>query len=260
MKPAGWVILAGIALVAALYFGFSNVPPAVSAFDDKRTSLLDSLELDNEETIRSLTQSLKGNPSDTVPMDSLSHIWYHLGYPDIAADYDRQIADLKGHPEAYLMAGNSFYGAFPSDTSQTIQVNLVYGARYCFEKVLELDPGNLDARIGLARVFVQGTNEPMKGIGMLRDLDAEYPENPDVNMELGRFSMMSGQYDRAISRFLTVLNKDSLNLQAHFLLAESYMAVGDTLLTIETLEKTRGLTGDPVLDAQVRQYIESLTN
>jgi lipopolysaccharide biosynthesis regulator YciM len=81
-----------------------------------------------------------------------------------------------------------------------------------------------------------------------------------INMELGRFSVMSGQYDKAIERFIVVLQKDSLNLQAHFLLAESYMAVGDTLQSVEVLRRTQGLTGDPVLDNQVRQYIESLTN
>jgi cytochrome c-type biogenesis protein CcmH/NrfG len=158
-----------------------------------------------------------------------------------------------------MRAGQTFFEALPTDTSQTMQVNLVYGARYCFEQALAIDSTYLDARIGLAQVFVQGTNEPMKGIMMLRELDAQYPGNVSVNMELGRFSIMSGQYDKAIERFNSVLQKDSLHLQARFLLAESYMALGDTVQAVKTLEKTIGLTGDPVMDDQVRQYIESLT-
>ena len=256
-----WLLLiGGIVLVIAIFFGLSNKPPKVSAFDEKREALLDSLELPDEASIIKLTEELSKDRKNITLLDTLSHIWFHAGYPDIAADYDRQIADHSLKTEDYLRAGKSFFDALPSDTSQTIQINMVYGARYCYEKVLEQDSTHLEARIGLAKVFVQGTNEPMKGIGILRALDAEFPENAEVNMELGQFSMMSGQYEKAIERFLTVLQKDSLNLQAQFLLAESYMAIGDTLQSVKVLEKTIGLTGDPLLDAQVRQYIQSITN
>ena len=256
------VLVAGgaVLLACALYFGFTNKPPKVSAFDEKRAALIDSLDVPSETTIVALETALKKDPENLQLLDSLSHLWFHAGFPAIAADYDRQIADLNPSVEHYLRAGKSFFDAFPSDTSQNMQVNLVYGARYCYEKALEIDSTNMDARIGLASVFVQGTNEPMKGILMLRELDEEVPGNPLINMELGRFSVMSGQYDKAIERFIVVLQKDSLNLQAHFLLAESYMAVGYTLQSVEVLRRTQGLTGDPVLDNQVRQYIESLTN
>jgi hypothetical protein len=255
LVAAGAVIVLGV-----LYFGFSNKPPKVSAFDEKRTALLDSLEIPTENSIVAIQAALEKDPENIGLLDSLSHLWFHAGFPAIAADYDRQIADLDPSVANYIRSGKSFFDAFPSDTTQTMQVNLVYGARYCYEKALELDSTNIDARIGLASVFVQGTNEPMKGITLLRELDQEVPGNTLINMELGRFSMMSGQYEKAIERFIVVLQKDSLNLQAHFLLAESYMAVGDTLQSVEALRRTQGLTGDPVLDNQVSQYIESLTN
>jgi lipopolysaccharide biosynthesis regulator YciM len=248
----------GIALVLVIYMAFTNKPPAITAFDEKRSLLLDSLEIPGEERLRELEVKLTGKISD-AELDSLSHGWYHAGYPDIAADFDRQLADRKPSVAAYMRAGQTFFEALPTDTSQTMQVNLVYGARYCYEQALAIDSNYLDARIGLAQVFVQGTNEPMKGIMMLRELDAQYPGNVAINMELGRFSVMSGQYDKAIERFNSVLQKDSLHLQARFLLAESFMAVGDTVQAVKTLEKTIGLTGDPVMDDQVRQYIESLT-
>lgn len=248
----------GLALILVIYLAFSNKPPAITAFDEKRTLLLDSIDLPNEERLRQLEDKL-GDQISLAELDSLSHGWYHAGYPDIAADFDRQIADRNPSVAAYMRAGQTFFEALPTDTSQTMQVNLVYGARYCFEQALAIDSTYLDARIGLAQVFVQGTNEPMKGIMMLRELDAQYPGNVSVNMELGRFSIMSGQYDKAIERFNSVLQKDSLHLQARFLLAESYMALGDTVQAVKTLEKTIGLTGDPVMDDQVRQYIESLT-
>ena len=59
-----------------------------------------------------------------------------------------------------------------------MQVNLVYGARYCYEEALKLDSNSLDASIGLAQVLCTGTNEPMKGIMMLRELDASHPGDP----------------------------------------------------------------------------------
>lgn len=258
LKKQFLIPAAAVAVALLLYFGLSNKPPKVTAFDEKRDLLLDSLDLPGEERMHTLQNSLK-NTTDTAVLGELSHLWYHAGYPDIAADYERKIADLYPSVDGYIRAGRTFFEALPTDTSQTMQVNLVYGARYCYEEALKLDSNSLDASIGLAQVYVQGTNEPMKGIMMLRELDASHPGDPRVNMELGRFSVMSGQYDRAIERFNSVLEKDSLHLQARFLLAESYLSTGDTLSAVKTLEKAIGLTGDQQMDAQIRQYIDTLT-
>lgn len=115
-----------------------------------------------------------------------------------------------------MEAGQILFNALSTDTTENMQVNLVYSSRYCYEKAIELKPGDADAQIGLATVLVQGTNEPMKGIVMLREVVAKDPLNINANIELGRFSMMSGQYDKAIERFNAVLQKDSLHLQSRY--------------------------------------------
>ena len=71
---------------------------------------------------------------------------------------------------------------------------------------------------------------------------------------------MSGQYQLAIPRLERVLAKDSLHLQARFLLADSHLRTGDTTQAIGTLEKVIGMTGDSRLEEQVIEYIHSITD
>ncbi|MBC8172678.1 MAG: tetratricopeptide repeat protein, partial [Chitinophagales bacterium] len=195
-----------------------------------------------------------------VILEELAKLWYAAGYPSIAADYLRQRADLNPTYENYMVAGSELFAALPMDTTNQMRVNLVYGARYSFEKALTLRPNDIDARIGLATVLVQGTTQPMEGITLLREIDAEQPGNVKVNLSLGEFSMMSGQYEKAIERFAAVLEKDSLNLRSRYLMAEAYLGLKDTANAVNILEKTATLVQDTAMAESIRADIKSLKN
>ena len=252
--------LAGILLIALLYFGTSNKPPKKTAFDLKRESILDSASLPNSKKIIALETALRKSKGEQQEQlyDDLAHQWEHAGYLAISGDYLRQRANAFPSYDNYMVAGETLFNALGTDTSETMQVNLVYSARYCFEKALEFKPEDIDAKIGLATVLVQGTNEPMKGIMMLREIVAGDPGNIKANVELGRFSMMSGQYDKAIERFNAVLQKDSLHLQSRYFLAEGYLGIRDTAAAINQLEKIIEIEQDSTVQSRIRLYINYL--
>lgn len=253
-------VLAGVLLVGVLYFATSNKPPKISAFDSLREKIMDTAAFSNADKISRLQNDLskaKGTEKEQL-LANLSHEWEHTGYLPISADYLRQKADAFPTYDNYMEAGNALFNALGTDTTETMQVNMVYGARYCFEKAEELKPGDIDAKIGLATVLVQGTNEPMKGILMLREIVAQDPGNVKANIELGRFSMMSGQYDKAIERFNAVLQKDSLHLQSRYFLAEGYLGIQDTASAIKTLEKIIEIEKDTTVQNRIRLYINYL--
>ncbi len=260
MKPYLIPIGVAAAVILSLYFFIDNTPPQVSVFDERREKLIDSLKYPNSADLEGLQADMEdaSGATKTALLRQLSDAWMRLNQPSIAADYMRQLADNEPGYENYMMAASAMRSLIDFEPDDNLRVNLVYGARYCYETAEKLKPGDLDARIGLAAVLVSGTNQPMEGIMMLRELDAESPGNVAVNLELGKFSVMSGQYDKAIERFAGVLQKDSLNLQARYMIAQAYLGQQDTLQAIGQLEKIKTLTTDPTLIDQVDAEIKNL--
>ncbi len=252
-------ILGAIALIVIIYFAFSNKPQKISAFDEQREKLMDSLQYPNNASLSKMHRDMlqaDGSTKSTL-LEQLSDEWIQLGQPSIAADYLRQLADNDPSFENYMRAGTALSSLIDYESDDQVRVNVVYGARYCFEKALSYQPDDIDAKVGLAAVLV-GSNTPMEGIMMLREIDQQHPGNIKANLELGKFSVMSQQYDKAIERFNVVLQKDSLNLQALYMLAQAYLGTHDTLNAVKTLERTTTLTSDTLILNQIRQEINNL--
>lgn len=251
-----------IVCIAVLFFGFSNKPPKKSVFDIQRDKLVDSLQYSNGEALLAMHEDMErsGAASKEALLKQLSDEWLKLGQPAISANYLLLLADAEPSYENYMVAGQSLANLIDFEKDESLRVNVVYGARYCFEEAAELKPGDQDAEIGLATVLVSGTSTPMEGIMMLREIDAKDPGNIKVNLELGRFSVMSGQYDKALERFAGVLQKDSLNLQARYMMAQTYLGMQDTTAAVMELEKLKSLTTDKMIVDQVELEINNLNN
>jgi predicted Zn-dependent protease len=246
--------------VLIFFFAFSNTPPKVSIYSELSEKLIDSLQIPGEEKIISLQKEVPKTSgiAKASLCNDLAKAWVDAGYFNIAGDYLRQKADADPTYDNYMSAGNVLFESLEQDTAQQMRMNVVYGSRYCFEKALELNPDDIDAKIALATVLVQGTSNPMEGIMMLREIDTAQPGNVKVNMVLGNFSIMSRQYDKALDRFQVVLKKDSLNLQARYLMAQSYLGLNDTTAAINTLEEGVTLVQDTAMQKRIRQDINNL--
>ena len=68
----------------------------------------------------------------------------------------------------------------------------------------------------------------MKGILQMRSLADKNPENADLQWNMGLFSMQSGQYEKAVTRFEKVIRLDAQRLNAYMQMAVSYAALQDT--------------------------------
>ena len=68
----------------------------------------------------------------------------------------------------------------------------------------------------------------MKGILQMRALADKYPDNADLQWNMGLFSMQSGQYEKAVARFEKVISLDAQRLNAYMQMAVSYAALQDT--------------------------------
>ena len=86
----------------------------------------------------------------------------------------------------------------------------------------------------------------MKGILQMRSLSEKYPENADLQWNMGLFSIRSGQYEKAVARFEKVINIDAQRFDAYMQLAMSYLALQDTSsatgVLISLIDKSEGDT------------------
>lgn len=95
----------------------------------------------------------------------------------------------------------------------------------------------LDQKVQDALAIIESQDgNPMQAIFLLREVVAEDPEHRDAQYTLGRFSMMSGQWDKAVERFQIVLQIQSDDADAAEGLAQSLVELGQVEGAIQGLQ------------------------
>ncbi len=168
-----------------------------------------------------------------------------------------ELAKITNNVSHWLKAGNAYRAAFNAIQDTSISNSLVANAMNAYEKVLDQEPENLDAKAGLGATYVSGSPSPMAGITMLQEVVKTDPKHLDANKSLGLFSMQSRQFDKAIDRFLTVIEL-SPDAESYFYLATSYENIGLKKEAIEAFEKSKQLAADPTLNQFIDRKIEEL--
>jgi len=92
----------------------------------------------------------------------------------------------------------------------------------------------LDVKVDEAVAIIQsGEGAPMVAIGMLLDVIREDPNHEKALMWLGNFSMMSGQWDKAIDRFHQLSQLFPENEMYALNKAQALLQTGDTTRAVE---------------------------
>ena len=99
----------------------------------------------------------------------------------------------------------------------------------------------------------------MQGIALLLDVVKQDPNNHNANLNLGLFAMKSGQYDKAVIRFKTVIAQKP-EAEPYFYLAESYKQLGMKKEAIDAYQKCKEMMPDAAFDLRIDEYIKELKN
>ena len=177
----------------------------------------------------------------------------------LASFYSEEKARANSGSSAdWMMAGERYRraGTFQTDPSRK---PALYGeAIRCFEKSLQLDPRNLDAKVGLGITKVDGTSDPMSGVTMLKEVLAADSLHIDAELALAEFDIRSNQLDFAITRFNKVLRQRPDMYALHLSLAEVYGAKNDTAMVLVHLKAYSSVTDDAVMKAAIDEDIKTL--
>ena len=99
---------------------------------------------------------------------------------------------------------------------------------------LKEEASALDVKVDEAVAIIQsGEGAPMVAIGMLLDVLREDPNHEKALMWLGNFSMMSGQWDKAIDRFHQLSQLFPENEMYALNKVQALLQTGDTTRAIE---------------------------
>ncbi|HEX2533726.1 MAG TPA: tetratricopeptide repeat protein, partial [Chitinophagaceae bacterium] len=149
--------------------------------------------------------------------------------------YSGEAARLENSEKSLTFAAHLFLNNLRFEDDPAIKQWKALQAKDLFERSLKLNSANDSAQVGLGAVYLYGgiTNNPMEGLSRIRSVVDKDSGNVYAQMTLGRASMETGQLDRAIQRFLTVVRLDPMNLEATVSLADAHEQKGDKPAAIE---------------------------
>ncbi len=192
-------------------------------------------------------------------LDSIIVFWDKNMRPAVSAVYAKDKAELSGKMDDYMMAGQRFMqvGEFlkPEDKPWAYDE-----AKQIYIKILQTNPENIDAQIDLASCWMMAPDpqNPMQGVLMLKDIVAKDSTNTRAILQLGHFSVLSGQFSKAIERFQQALKIDPKLDEAYFYIGDTYAKMGDMENAEKYLLQYRGLLKDEEVKIQLDIYLEDL--
>lgn len=207
--------------------------------------------------IEEIEQQLDANPGDTSLLKELAFQWEQLNVSTVSGLYYKELAEKQPTAANWIKAGDELRKGYKSVKDTVQESFLVNQTIAAYEQALELDPENLDAQTGLGAVTVEGTPQPMKGIQLLLGVVEKDPDNPAANLTLGKFSMQTGQYDKARDRFLTVVENQPGG-EVYFYLGEAYRQLGEKEKAISAYENTKRYIVDPQFTTMIDNIIREM--
>ena len=275
--------LIGIALTAIIYF----LPRAVMELNSKRTNttgtptpspatadmgtnhdeaervagthaiVADSALLADASAMRTRIKSTGNKGARMVLADSLAHRFERKGLFDSAARYRALVAAYDGKLANLYKAGDAYFNAFNTSPSPQAGQASAEKARGYYATILVKDPRQYSAKTRMAMTYI-GSQTPMKGISLLREVIDVDPENEEALYNLGILSIQSGQHAKAAERFERLLKKHPGNTKARFYYGLSLKEMGRLSDAKTQLLQVQQQDKDPAVQATITDYLAEI--
>lgn len=273
MKRQQLILVGGGFLLLILLFFFGNTVPPKKPLVTAQNAPAKSSTVDFNQLLKHAKERLTPEQAQKVSVIEnsitrgdvktqqlvsyrrLASFWgdsIHLFEP--YAYYTAEAAKLENSEKNLTFAAHLFLTNLKTESDPAMQNWLATNAKVLFEKSLAINPTNDSSRIGLGACYIFGniSSNPMEGIGPIREIVAKNPDNVFAQFILGLGGIKSGQFDKAIERFLIVLKKEPNNLEAMLNIAEAYDRKGDKANAIKWYQSVK----DKVPNAEAQKELD----
>ena len=187
----------------------------------------------------------------------LAQKWDDLEQAVPSALYLEIVAAKEPNLNNWLLTGEKFLKAFDNTRDSLLQPVLLQKANVAYTNAVAVDSTSADAKTGLGITIVNGMGAPMQGIAMLMDVVKKDPKNLKANMSLGTFAIKSGQFDKAITRFNSIIATKPTP-DAYFYLATAYENLGKNDEAIDAYLKSKKLAANATLSKFIDEKVTAL--
>ncbi len=113
-----------------------------------------------------------------------------------------------------------------------------------FENSITLDSNNTESKIKLAECYMELGGAPMQGVQLLIGITKKDPNNIDALFLLAKFGLISGQYDKVLTRVNKILSLQPENIQARLMRVDANVQLGlkkEAIQDLQFLKTTKGV-------------------
>jgi tetratricopeptide (TPR) repeat protein len=176
---------------------------------------------------------------------------------DSAGYYFTTVAQAQPGEQAWQKAADSYFQAYSFASSEERKKMLGDKARELYDKALAINPNNLDAKTNLGMTYMSSDN-PVKGITLLREVLEQDPKNEKVLYNLGVLAIQSSQFDKAAERFAQLVKVNPNNVEGQFYLGVTLARTKRDAEARTAFLKAKSLSNDPALAASVEEELAKL--
>jgi len=146
------------------------------------------------------------------------------------------------------------------DAPPALQKWMAQNAKVLLEKALVINPINDTSKINLGACYLFGniSDNPMQGILKVKEVVDKNPQNTYGQLILALGGKKSGQYEKAIERFLIIIKLEPNNIKAMVNLAECYELTNQKNSAIQWYTQVREKVNIPAAKEAVTKRIQEL--
>lgn len=256
------ILVSALVLFFIMYFGCNTKSSEIMALEKTRVFEVEQTGIENLLREAKATRSeaelspvliLETQLSELEEKDTsasslykqLSSEWYRLSQPAISGYYAEKLAEIVNTEEAWSIAGTTYAIGIQRAQDQKTRDFCTGRAIGAFENAVSINPDNVNHRVNLALCYTENppSDNPMKGILILRELRQTYPRSVIVLNTLARLAIQTGQLETAIQRLEEALSYEPDNAATNCLLASAYDSSGQSTQARIYEEKCKSLTG-----------------
>lgn len=282
MKKPQWItFFAGVGLVVIIYY-FGKTVPDKKEVQPSATVAQTYLPAITADTILALAKrqlnpgqlarlnaiesefskaGLAGNEQKLRIFHQLAHFWEDSARVfEPYAWYEAEAARLENSEKSLTFAARLFLDNLQQDSDPERVRWKALQAKDLFERSLKINPQNDSAKVGLGACYLFGhiSAAPMEGIAKIREVAEKDSTNTYAQMMLAKGSMVSGQYDKAISRLHTVIRLEPENIEAILMLADVYERMNDKASAVVWYKKSLQYINRVDARTEIARRIEEL--